>query len=159
MCSFQFSTYMCLFLFWQYLTRGLIWHLSQSSIRLSIYFSLMWNHARIHSWNRPVLSSKGNNSCWRKQRGPLMGLESDVQPTDSVVVVHQDQLISHTLLKFWQIRVLGISGWSESRFMCSPLNVQKLISLYQRIPQLNETSTLISVNENLSCYNSSYVSI
>ena len=27
--------------FWRYLTRGLIWHLSQSSIRPSIYFSLI----------------------------------------------------------------------------------------------------------------------
>jgi len=27
------------FWFWRYLTRGLIWHLSQSSIRPSLYFS------------------------------------------------------------------------------------------------------------------------
>ena len=27
--------------FWQFLTRGLIWHLSQSSVRPSIYFSLI----------------------------------------------------------------------------------------------------------------------
>ena len=30
------------------------------------------NHARIRSWNQPVLSKV---SCSRKQRGPLMGLE------------------------------------------------------------------------------------
>jgi len=106
----------------------------------------LWNHARISSWNKPVLSSKGKVSCSKKQRGP----------SDSVVGVHQEQQISHTLLKFWQIRVLGVSGWSESRFMFSPLKVQTLITLYQRIPQLNETSTLISINAYLSCYNSSY---
>ena len=38
-CSFQSSTYTFWFWFWRYLMRGLIWHLSQSSIRPSIYFS------------------------------------------------------------------------------------------------------------------------
>ena len=33
------------------------------------------NHARIRSWNQPVLSSEGKVSCSRKQREPLMGLE------------------------------------------------------------------------------------
>ena len=33
------------------------------------------NHARIRSWNQPVLSNESNVSCSRKQRGPLMGLE------------------------------------------------------------------------------------
>ena len=32
-------------------------------------------HARIHSWNQPVLSNEGKVSCLRKQRGPLLGLE------------------------------------------------------------------------------------
>ena len=67
---------------------GLIWHLSQSSIRPSIYFRL-WYHARIRSWNQPVLSNKGNVSCSRKQ-GPLMGLE----PTTSTLL----KTISTTLL-------------------------------------------------------------
>ena len=31
------------FCFWRYLTRGLIWHISQSSIRPSIYFSSIVN--------------------------------------------------------------------------------------------------------------------
>ena len=36
--------------YWRYLTRGLIWHLSQSpTIRPSIYFVRLWNHARIRS--------------------------------------------------------------------------------------------------------------
>ena len=52
----------------------LTWHLSQSSIRPSIYFNL-WNHAQIHSWNQTVLSNMGKVSCSRKQQGPLMGLE------------------------------------------------------------------------------------
>ena len=43
---------------------------------LSIY---QWfasvNHARIHSWNQPVLSNESKVSCTRKQRGPLMGLK------------------------------------------------------------------------------------
>ena len=33
------------------------------------------NHARIRSWNQPVLSNENKVSCSRKQRGPLMGLE------------------------------------------------------------------------------------
>ena len=45
--------------FWRYLTRRLIWHLSQSSIRPSILVWLL-NHARIRSWNQPVLSNQGN---------------------------------------------------------------------------------------------------
>ena len=35
----QLFIYTVAFGFWRYLTRGLIWHLSQSSIRPSIYFS------------------------------------------------------------------------------------------------------------------------
>ena len=33
------------------------------------------NHARIRSWNQPVLSNEGKVSCSSKQRGPLLGLE------------------------------------------------------------------------------------
>jgi len=33
------------------------------------------NHARIHSWNQPLLSNEGKVSCSRKQQGPLLGLE------------------------------------------------------------------------------------
>jgi len=33
------------------------------------------NHARIRSWNQPVLSNEGKVSCSTKQRQPLMGLE------------------------------------------------------------------------------------
>ena len=59
--------------FWRYLTRGLIWHLSQSSIRPSIWFSTIVN-AQIRSWNQPVLSNKGKVSCSRKQHdwGPTI---------------------------------------------------------------------------------------
>ena len=46
----------------------------------------LWNYARIHSWNQPVLSNKGKVSGWRKQRGPRWGsnprpahYESDAQ--------------------------------------------------------------------------------
>ena len=44
------------------------------------------NHARICSWNQPVLSNKSKVSCSRKQRGPLKGLEHTIdryQPTKS----------------------------------------------------------------------------
>jgi len=37
------------FWFWRYLTRGLIWHLSQSSIGLHLILVRLWNHARIRS--------------------------------------------------------------------------------------------------------------
>ena len=33
------------------------------------------NHARIRSWNQPVLSNESKVSCSRKQREPLMGFE------------------------------------------------------------------------------------
>ena len=66
---------------WRYLTRELIWHLSQSFTRPSIYLVWLWIHSRIRSWNQPVLSKKGKVSCSRKQRGPLMGLE----PTTSIL--------------------------------------------------------------------------
>ena len=51
-CSFNYPCLFWCFLFW-WLTRGLIWHLSQSSIRPSIYFSLIVNHARILFLNPP----------------------------------------------------------------------------------------------------------
>ena len=66
------------FWFWRYLTRGLIWHLSQSSIGPSIYFSSivrLWYHARIRFWNLPVLSNKGKVSCSRKQQGTFDGAD------------------------------------------------------------------------------------
>ena len=58
-----------------------------SSTKPSIYFAVvwLWNHAPIRSWNQPVLSNKGNVSCSRKQRGPLMGLE----PTSSTLQVRR----------------------------------------------------------------------
>ena len=43
------------------------------------------NHARIRSWNQPVLSNTRKVSCSRKQRGPLMGLE----PTTSTLRVRR----------------------------------------------------------------------
>ena len=43
------------------------------------------NHARISSWNQPVLSNKGKVSYSRKQRGPSMGLE----PTTSTLQVRR----------------------------------------------------------------------
>ena len=59
--------------FWLYLTKGLIWHISQSSIRPSFYFSSIVISRRIRSWNQPVLSHKGKVSCSRKQRGLWWG--------------------------------------------------------------------------------------
>ena len=65
--------------FWLFLTRGLIWHLSKSSIRPSICFSLI-----VRSRLNPFLettntkSNKGNVSFSWKQRGgggSLLGLE------------------------------------------------------------------------------------
>ena len=43
------------------------------------------NHARICSWNQPVLSNKGKVSCSRKQQGLLMGLK----PTTSTLQVRR----------------------------------------------------------------------
>ena len=60
-------------LFWRYLTRWLIWHLSLSSIRSSQYFSLIVKSSSIRSWNQPVLSNECKVSCYRKQREPLSG--------------------------------------------------------------------------------------
>ena len=57
------------FWFWRYLTRGFIWHLSQSSISPSNYFS-----------------NNGKVSCSRKQRVLLMGLD----PTTSTLRVRHE---------------------------------------------------------------------
>ena len=70
-------------LVWRYLARGFIWHLSQSSIRPSIQFSLI-----VKSCSNPFLeptSTKGIVSCSRKQRVPLIGLE----PTTSTLRVRR----------------------------------------------------------------------
>ena len=70
---------------WRYLTRGLIWHLSQSSIRPSIYFSSSMTSRSNH---QPVLSNKGKVSCscsW-----PLMGLE----PTTSTLRVRRNVTVT-----------------------------------------------------------------
>ena len=45
-----------------------------SSIVKQAFFAYV-AHARIRSWNQPVLSNVGNVSCSRKQSDPLMGLE------------------------------------------------------------------------------------
>ena len=69
--------------FWRYLTRGLIWHLSQSSIRPSIYFSSIVTSRSNPFLEPPVLSNKGKVSCSRKQRRPLMWFEP---VTDTLLV-------------------------------------------------------------------------
>ena len=45
-------------------------------VDISLYFFYASvNHARIRSWNQPVLSNESKVSCSRKQREPLMGLK------------------------------------------------------------------------------------
>ena len=72
----------------------------KSSIRPSIYLSLIVKSRSNPFWNQPVLSNMGKVSCSRKQWGPLMGLEpttplneSDVHPTaprrESPTKVHE----------------------------------------------------------------------
>ena len=41
----------------------------------SIFFTYL-NHARIRSWNQPVLRNEGKVSCSRKQREPLKGFRT-----------------------------------------------------------------------------------
>ena len=62
------------FRFWQYLTRGLIWH----NLPLGPQFILvwLWNQAQIPSWNQPVLSNEGKVSFSRKQLGLRWGSNS-----------------------------------------------------------------------------------
>ena len=50
-------------------------YLTFKSILLQLILVRLWTHARIRSWNQPVLSNKGKVSCSMIQRGPLMGLE------------------------------------------------------------------------------------
>ena len=84
--------------FWLFLTRGLIWHLSKSSIRPSICFSLI-----VRSRLNPFLettdtkSNKGNVSFSWKQRGGglcwgsnpwLSHYKSDVQPLLRQLNIH-----------------------------------------------------------------------
>ena len=70
--------------FWRYLT-VLIWHLRQFSKQPSLFLVRLWNHARVCSWNQPVLSNRGTVSCSMKQRVPLMGRE----PTISTLPVRR----------------------------------------------------------------------
>jgi len=44
--------------------------LQNQALKLSVY------HARIRSWNQPVLRNEGKVSCSRKQRGPLLGFST-----------------------------------------------------------------------------------
>jgi len=44
--------------FWRYLMRGLIWHLCQSSIRPSIYFSLIVKSHFTHHWEKKFMRLK-----------------------------------------------------------------------------------------------------
>ena len=66
---------------------GLIWQLSQSSRRSSIYFSLIVI-SRSNLFLEPTSTKQyGKVSCSRKQLGPLMGLE----PTISTLPVKHTQ--------------------------------------------------------------------
>ena len=106
--------------FWRYLMRGLIWHLSQYSIRPSIILVWLWNHAWIHSWNQPVLSNKGKVSCSRKQR------EKNVAVTLlNILIIHlYYQFIGNTcclkwgnyLIYYWY-QSLGKKSRSYGKFM------------------------------------------
>ena len=73
--KFKHISFFSSYFFWRYLTMELIWHLSQSPIRPSIYFSLIVK-SRSNLFLESVLSNKGNGSSSRKQRGPFMGLQN-----------------------------------------------------------------------------------
>jgi len=65
--------------FRQYLMRGLICHLSKSSIRPSIYFSLKsWNLAGILSWNRLSSRQLGyiSSKCFRETTETFGGVRT-----------------------------------------------------------------------------------
>jgi len=74
LCFFLPKEYVFCCFFLRYLKRGLIIYSNQSSIKPSFYFSSIVN--QIRSRNQPVLINRGKVSCSRKQRGPMMGLES-----------------------------------------------------------------------------------
>ena len=71
---FSYLKSMFFVVFLRYLKRGLIIYSNQSSIKPSFYFSSIVN--QIRSRNQPVLINRGKVSCSKKQRGPMMGLES-----------------------------------------------------------------------------------
>ena len=59
------------------------------------------DHARISSWNQPVLSNEGKVSCSRKQQGPLLGLEltTDKHPpttSQTLTFLQLDALMSRS---------------------------------------------------------------
>ena len=82
------SVFFACFVFDDIYRRGLIWHLSQSSIRLSNYFSLIAK-SRTNPFLEPVLSNKGkkkfaqgnNGGLWWGSNSRPPHYESDVQPT------------------------------------------------------------------------------
>ena len=90
--SFQRNMFLTIF------NKGAYWHLSQSSIRHSIYFSLI-----VKSRSNPFLeqtSTKQQVSCSRKQRRPLMGLE----PTTSTLRVRRATHCATPPLKLLNLR-------------------------------------------------------
>ena len=64
-----------------YLTFESIFHKA-----LYLFLVWLWNHARICSWNQPVLSNKGKVSCSRKQLGSLMGLEPKISTLQIIAI-------------------------------------------------------------------------
>ena len=125
------------FWFWRYLTRGLIWHLSKSSIlRPSIYIRSTVKSCLNCSWNQPVLSNKGKVSCPRKQRGHLMGLK----PTTSTWVRNWFQVSKIYIYQFFLNNpiFLLISTHSElGKMLVWPGNLGTHINiLYHLVPSI-----------------------
>ena len=91
-------------MFWRYLTRGLIWHLSQSSKGPQFILVRLWHHARIRSWNQPVLLAirvkflaKGNNGgLWWGSNPRPPHYESDVLVDFSPSVLNYKYSYCHT---------------------------------------------------------------
>ena len=60
------------FLFWGYLTKGLLKHLSQSILGTSFILVWLGTQVRICSWNQPVLSNEGKVSSSRNITGTFV---------------------------------------------------------------------------------------
>ena len=107
---FWFTVWFNLFVFrlfwgggWRYLTRRLIWHLSQSSIRPSIYFSSI-----VKSLSNPFLeptSTKQQVSCARKQHWSCFVLDQIWM----VFIAHQS---------YYRVVLIAdlYCSWNPSRF-------------------------------------------
>ena len=83
------------------------------------------NHARIRSWNQPVLSNQSKVSCSRKLRGPLMGLvlTTDRYPPITSQTRYQLRQCALTVVIHVIARICIYCVWLDGWASCASINL------------------------------------